>query len=140
MHPCLGQEAERPATSCAPGIACAKLPYPDAASRASSASRASWETVFPSSAARLAARSRTDGGTRKAICGDCAALPDSDGRPTVWVFGLNEKDFAELSESDLTNGELKFGLPAAMIVLLLLFMLIVTGIYLAVTNRRSVRA
>ena len=30
-------------------------------------------------------------------------------------------DFNELSESDLTNGELKFGLPAAMIVLLLVF-------------------
>ena len=28
---------------------------------------------------------------------------------------------AELSESDLTNGELKFGLPAAMIVLVLVF-------------------
>ena len=30
-------------------------------------------------------------------------------------------DFNELSESDLTNGELKFGLPAAMIVLILVF-------------------
>jgi RND superfamily putative drug exporter len=30
-------------------------------------------------------------------------------------------DFAELSESDLTNGELKFGLPAAMLVLILVF-------------------
>jgi RND superfamily putative drug exporter len=30
-------------------------------------------------------------------------------------------DFNELSESDLTNGELKFGLPAAMIVLVLVF-------------------
>jgi len=30
-------------------------------------------------------------------------------------------DFTELSESDLTNGELKFGLPAAMIVLILVF-------------------
>jgi RND superfamily putative drug exporter len=32
-----------------------------------------------------------------------------------------DHDFEELSESDLTNGELKFGLPAAMIVLLLVF-------------------
>ena len=30
-------------------------------------------------------------------------------------------DFAELSESDLTNGELKFGLPAAIVVLILVF-------------------
>jgi RND superfamily putative drug exporter len=32
-----------------------------------------------------------------------------------------DHDFNKLSESDLTNGELKFGLPAAMIVLLLVF-------------------
>ena len=32
-----------------------------------------------------------------------------------------DHDFNELSESDLTNGELKFGLPAAMIVLVLVF-------------------
>ena len=32
-----------------------------------------------------------------------------------------DHDFTELSESDLTNGELKFGLPAAMIVLILVF-------------------
>lgn len=41
----------------------------------------------------------------------------------VTITGANtlDHDFAELSESDLTNGELKFGLPAAMIVLLLVF-------------------
>ena len=41
----------------------------------------------------------------------------------VDITGANtlDHDFAELSESDLTNGELKFGLPAAMIVLLLVF-------------------
>ncbi len=32
-----------------------------------------------------------------------------------------DHDFNELSESDLTNGELKFGLPAALIVLILVF-------------------
>ncbi|CUR57924.1 MMPL domain protein [metagenome] len=41
----------------------------------------------------------------------------------VDITGTNtlDHDFTELSESDLTNGELKFGLPAAMIVLLLVF-------------------
>jgi len=51
--------------------------------RASSASRASCETVFPSSAAALAARSRTSAGTRKAICGERVDVPDSDGRPPL---------------------------------------------------------
>jgi RND superfamily putative drug exporter len=39
------------------------------------------------------------------------------------VTGVNtlDHDFTKLSESDLSNGELKFGLPAAMIVLLLVF-------------------
>lgn len=32
-----------------------------------------------------------------------------------------DHDFGQLAESDLTNGELKFGLPAAMIVLILVF-------------------
>ena len=41
----------------------------------------------------------------------------------VTITGSNtlDHDFAELSESDLTDGELKFGLPAAMIVLILVF-------------------
>ena len=41
----------------------------------------------------------------------------------VTITGANtlDHDFAELSESDLTNGELKFGLPAAMLVLILVF-------------------
>jgi RND superfamily putative drug exporter len=41
----------------------------------------------------------------------------------VDITGANtlDNDFGELSESDLTNGELKFGLPAAMIVLILVF-------------------
>ena len=42
---------------------------------------------------------------------------------TVDITGAHtlDHDFAELSESDLTNGELKFGLPAALIVLVLVF-------------------
>ena len=41
----------------------------------------------------------------------------------VDITGVNtlDHDFTELSESDLTDGELKFGLPAAMIVLVLVF-------------------
>jgi putative drug exporter of the RND superfamily len=41
----------------------------------------------------------------------------------VAITGVNtlDHDFNKLSESDLTNGELKFGLPAAMIILILVF-------------------
>jgi putative drug exporter of the RND superfamily len=41
----------------------------------------------------------------------------------VTITGANtlDHDFAALSESDLTNGELKFGLPVAMLVLVLVF-------------------
>ncbi len=48
---------------------------------------------------------------------------DSDADFEVDITGDNtlDHDFTELSESDLTNGELKFGLPAAMIVLILVF-------------------
>ena len=51
------------------------------------------------------------------VSADAAADFDVD------ITGVNtlDHDFNELSESDLTNGELKFGLPAAMIVLLLVF-------------------
>jgi RND superfamily putative drug exporter len=47
------------------------------------------------------------------------SAPDFD----VNITGVNtlDHDFNKLSESDLTNGELKFGLPAAMIVLILVF-------------------
>jgi RND superfamily putative drug exporter len=42
---------------------------------------------------------------------------------TVDITGVNtlDQDFTTLSESDLANGELKFGLPAAMVVLVLVF-------------------
>ena len=51
------------------------------------------------------------------VAADSAADFDVD------ITGTNTlgHDFAELSESDLTNGELKFGLPAAIVVLILVF-------------------
>jgi RND superfamily putative drug exporter len=54
---------------------------------------------------------------------DEVTAADADDRFEVDITGANtlDHDFNELSESDLTNGELKFGLPAAMIVLLLVF-------------------
>ena len=54
---------------------------------------------------------------------DEVVAADSAANFDVDVTGVNtlDHDFNELSESDLTNGELKFGLPAAMIVLVLVF-------------------
>ena len=54
---------------------------------------------------------------------DQVVAADSDAGFEVAITGANtlDHDFTELSESDLTNGELKFGLPAAMIVLILVF-------------------
>ncbi len=54
---------------------------------------------------------------------DEVTAADADGRFEVDITGAYtlDHDFNELSESDLTNGELRFGLPAAMIVLLLVF-------------------
>jgi RND superfamily putative drug exporter len=51
------------------------------------------------------------------------AIADSAADFDVDITGTNtlDHDFNELSESDLTEGELKFGLPAAMIVLILVF-------------------
>jgi RND superfamily putative drug exporter len=48
---------------------------------------------------------------------------DADAAFVVDITGTNtlDHDFAELSESDLTDGELKFGLPAALVVLVLVF-------------------
>jgi RND superfamily putative drug exporter len=48
---------------------------------------------------------------------------DADATFVVDITGANtlDHDFTKLSESDLTNGELKFGLPAALIVLVLVF-------------------
>jgi RND superfamily putative drug exporter len=54
---------------------------------------------------------------------DEVVAADANAAFDVDVTGTNtlDHDFTELSESDLTNGELKFGLPAAMIVLVLVF-------------------
>ncbi len=54
---------------------------------------------------------------------DEVVAADADDAFVVDITGVNtlDHDFNELSESDLTNGELKFGLPAAMIVLILVF-------------------
>jgi putative drug exporter of the RND superfamily len=54
---------------------------------------------------------------------DQVTAADADAAFEVDVTGAYtlDHDFTELSESDLTNGELKFGLPAAMIVLVLVF-------------------
>ena len=54
---------------------------------------------------------------------DEVTAADADPSFEVDITGNNtlDHDFTELSESDLTNGELKFGLPAAMIVLVLVF-------------------
>jgi RND superfamily putative drug exporter len=54
---------------------------------------------------------------------DEVVTADSAADFVVDITGTNtlDHDFNALSESDLTNGELKFGLPAAMIVLILVF-------------------
>jgi RND superfamily putative drug exporter len=54
---------------------------------------------------------------------DAVTAADAAAGFDVTITGGNtlDHDFNELSESDLTNGELKFGLPAAMLVLLLVF-------------------
>jgi uncharacterized membrane protein YdfJ with MMPL/SSD domain len=54
---------------------------------------------------------------------DEVTAADSSAVFDVTITGLNtlDHDFTKLSESDLGNGELKFGLPAAMIVLILVF-------------------
>jgi putative drug exporter of the RND superfamily len=54
---------------------------------------------------------------------DEVVAADSAAGFDVNIAGVNtlDHDFNKLSESDLSNGELKFGLPAAMIVLILVF-------------------
>jgi RND superfamily putative drug exporter len=60
---------------------------------------------------------------------DQVSAADADDAFMVDITGTNtlNHDFNELSESDLTNGELKFGLPAALVVLLLVFGALVAG-------------
>jgi uncharacterized membrane protein YdfJ with MMPL/SSD domain len=55
---------------------------------------------------------------------------DEQGAFAVWVTGEEtlDHDFDLLSQEDLENGELKFGLPAALIILLLVFGAVVAGL------------
>jgi RND superfamily putative drug exporter len=55
---------------------------------------------------------------------------DADPAFEVGVTGnsTREHDFNKLSERDLRNGELKFGLPAALVILLLVFGTVVAGL------------
>ena len=55
---------------------------------------------------------------------------NADPEYAVQVTGntTRDHDFNELSKRDLTNGELKFGLPAALIILLLVFGTVVAGL------------
>jgi uncharacterized membrane protein YdfJ with MMPL/SSD domain len=55
---------------------------------------------------------------------------DADPAFAVAITGseTRDHDFVEMSASDLENGELKFGLPAALIVLLLVFGTVVAGL------------
>src|SRR5262249_20784843 len=60
------------------------------------------------------------------------AVEHADSRPgfAVSVTGQKtlDRDFNELSQSDLQHGELQIGLPAALIVLLLVFGAVVAGL------------
>jgi putative drug exporter of the RND superfamily len=72
------------------------------------------------------------------------ALVSPDGRATIVPLGISDEDeafavtvtgdqtldhdFNLLSQEDLENGELKFGLPAALIILLLVFGAVVAGL------------
>jgi putative drug exporter of the RND superfamily len=53
---------------------------------------------------------------------------DPDFAVTITGSVTRDHDFNDLSERDLQNGELKFGLPAALIVLLLVFGTVVAGV------------
>jgi putative drug exporter of the RND superfamily len=55
---------------------------------------------------------------------------DTDPAFAVAITGsqTRDNDFVEMSASDLENGELKFGLPAALIILLLVFGTVIAGL------------
>jgi uncharacterized membrane protein YdfJ with MMPL/SSD domain len=61
---------------------------------------------------------------------DVAERASSDPSFTVFVTGEStlDHDFNELSQHDLKTGELQFGLPAALIILLLVFGAVVAGV------------
>src|SRR5262249_37446832 len=61
-----------------------------------------------------------------------AAVDRADAKPAFAVSVTGQKtldrDFNKLSQSDLQHGELRFGLPAALIILLLVFGRVVAGL------------
>jgi putative drug exporter of the RND superfamily len=61
---------------------------------------------------------------------DAVQRADADPNYAVTVTGstTRDHDFNELSARDLQNGELKFGLPAALLILLLVFGTVVAGL------------
>jgi len=61
---------------------------------------------------------------------DAVQTADADPDYAVLITGntTRDHDFNDLAERDLTNGELKFGLPAALIILLLVFGTVVAGL------------
>ena len=61
---------------------------------------------------------------------DAVQRADADPNYAVTVTGstIRDHDFNELSARDLQNGELKFGLPAALLILLLVFGTVVAGL------------
>src|SRR5215472_15324465 len=61
---------------------------------------------------------------------DAVQRADADPNYAVTVTGstTRDHDFNELSKRDLQNGELKFGLPAALVILLLVFGTVVAGL------------
>ncbi len=61
---------------------------------------------------------------------DAVRHADADPGFTVAITGnsTRDHDFNELSERDLRNGELRFGIPAALVILLLVFGTLVAGL------------
>jgi uncharacterized membrane protein YdfJ with MMPL/SSD domain len=81
---------------------------------------------------RHAAMVQFAAGSEDGIDDIVAAVERADAAPafTVAVTGQNtlDRDFNELSQSDLQHGELEFGLPAALVILLLVFGAVVAGL------------
>jgi RND superfamily putative drug exporter len=70
----------------------------------------------------------SDDGTEDVIAVVDRADADPDFAVAITGSETRDHDFNKLSERDLQNGELKFGLPAALIVLLLVFGAVVAGL------------
>jgi uncharacterized membrane protein YdfJ with MMPL/SSD domain len=97
-------------------------------------------TFYETGERRLVSRDRDATGMLVALGGDAEdkiegvvdAVRDADGRQgfeaTITGEFTLDADFSTLSEEDLRNGELGFGLPAALIVLLIVFGSVVAGV------------